>query len=175
MLKTFTLLFFVTIGVGCSSSYKYVAPEVAGGQLRSSEGVLVSTPNDARFADATYQGSGRMTADALRSAFARHADTVEVVSHCHGTSCLDGIDSRTHGYYVKPEILHWEDRATEWSGKSDRLEIRVTVYDSSTRQKLATGSYSGKSKWATLGGDHPQDLLAKPTDHFVSTLYGGSD
>ncbi len=175
MLKIITLLFAATVNIGCSASYKYVASNVAGGHLTTSTGVLISTPEDARFENATYNNSGAMTANAVQSAFARHADRVDTVSDCHGINCLDDIDLVEFGYYVKPEILHWEDRATEWSGKSDRLEIHLTVYDTSTRQKLASGSYSGKSKWATMGGDHPQDLLAKPTDHFVSMLYGGSD
>ena len=26
-------------------------------------------------------------------------------------------------YLLKPQILHWEDRATEWSGKPDRVKF----------------------------------------------------
>ncbi len=73
---------------------------------------------------------------------------------------------------VTTEILHWEDRATEWSGRPDRVEVQISVYDTSTREEVASSSYSGKSKWATFGGDHPQDLLSEPTDNYVRSLYG---
>ena len=72
---------------------------------------------------------------------------------------------------MKPEILHWEDRATEWSGKSDRIEIQLVIYDAVTRKELANSSYTGTSKWATFGGDHPQDLLPEPTYQYVNGLY----
>lgn len=68
-------------------------------------------------------------------------------------------------------ILHWEERATEWSGKPDRIEIQIIIYDLSTKKQIVNSTYTGKSKWATFGGDHPQDLLAEPTQTFVDALY----
>jgi hypothetical protein len=72
---------------------------------------------------------------------------------------------------LKPVILHWEERNTEWSGKPDRIEIQVLIYDTTTREVIASSRFSGKSKWATFGGDHPQELLPEPTNEFVDNLY----
>jgi len=74
-------------------------------------------------------------------------------------------------YFVVPEILHWEDRNTEWSGKKDVIEIKITVVDAASGSALASSVISGKSKWATFGGDHPQDLLPKPLQAYVDSLY----
>ena len=74
-------------------------------------------------------------------------------------------------YYVVPEILHWEERATEWSGLPDRIELQLSVYEFGMRDNIASTHILGKSKWATFGGDHPQDLLPKPINDFVSSLY----
>jgi hypothetical protein len=156
---------------GCSSTYRYISPTVVGGHLNPAMGVAVSTPPDAQFENTVYNRSGAMTADAVRSAFAGHSGNVDIVTNCQGLGCLGRIDVAKFGYYVQPEILHWEDRATEWSGKSDRLEVRLIVYSTASRKQLASGTFSGKSKWGTLGGDHPQDLLAEPTDKFVADLY----
>ena len=112
-----------------------------------------------------------MTAYAIRAAFSKHSSVVEVVNTCHGDDCLNSIDVEKFGYYVKPEILQWEDRNTEWSGKKDKIEIQIAVYDAVTKQELANSTYTGRSKWATFGGDHPQDLLAEPTNEYVSGLY----
>jgi hypothetical protein len=171
MLRITTIILLAASCVGCSSSYRYIPPTVVGGHLNSAMGVALSTPPDAQFENAVYNRSGAMTADAVRSAFAQHSGNVDIVTNCQGLDCLGRIDVAKFGYYVQPEILHWEDRATEWSGKSDRLEIRLTVYDTASRKQLARGTFSGKSKWATFGGDHPQDMLAKPTDKFVADLY----
>jgi hypothetical protein len=70
-----------------------------------------------------------------------------------------------------PEILSWEDRATEWSGIPDSIEIKLSLYDGASGQELSSVVITGKSKWATLGGDHPQDLLAAPFRKFVESLY----
>ena len=83
------------------------------------------------------------------------------------------IDTEKYGYFVKPVILswEWEDRATEWSGKADRIEIQLIIYDVVTKKERANSSYTGKSKWATFGGDHRQDLLPEPTNSCVNSLY----
>lgn len=75
--------------------------------------------------------------------------------------CLEKTQAQPYGYYVIPEILHWEDRATEWSGIPDRLEVKLSIFDGN-KKELASTIITGKSKWATLGGDHPQDLLPEP-------------
>lgn len=41
-------------------------------------------------------------------------------------------------------------RATEWSGKPDRIEIQISIYDD-RRNEVATTVVSGKSKWVTFG------------------------
>jgi hypothetical protein len=70
-----------------------------------------------------------------------------------------------------PEILHWEDRATEWSGIPDRVEVKLLVLEAQGNKEIASIVISGKSKWATFGGDHPQDLLPEPIKQYVESLY----
>jgi hypothetical protein len=74
-------------------------------------------------------------------------------------------------YYAVPEILHWEDRATEWSGIKDKLEIKLTVYEAARPAPVASTVLSGKSKFMTFGGDHPQDLLPALIGAYVQSLY----
>lgn len=74
-------------------------------------------------------------------------------------------------YLVYPTILHWEDRATEWSALPDRVEVKIDLIETATGKLLDSVVIRGKSGLATLGGDHPQDLLPKPVDEFVSTLF----
>lgn len=74
-------------------------------------------------------------------------------------------------YYVIPEILHWEDRATEWSGIPDKIQVKISIYEGKTWKEVASTIISGKSKWATFGGDHPQDLLPEPLNKYVESLY----
>lgn len=156
---------------GCSSSYKYneyQAPEV---KLAQNVSVVISVPENGWYGQTEYKNSGRMTANVIRSAFSKNTQKVTVTSNCKGKECLNSIDSNEYGYFIEPIILHWEDRATEWSGKSDKIEIQMITYDLKTKKEIANTTFSGKSKFMTLGGDHPQDLLDEPANKYVETLY----
>jgi len=166
------LILLTLILTGCASTYKHSEVQAVEAKLDRNIGVLISTPKDGWYQDIQYQKSGAMTANAVRAAFSKNASRVDLVDHCHGDDCLKAIDFKKYGYYVKPEILHWEERNTEWSGKPDRIEIQLIVFDAVTGKELANSTYTGKSKWATFGGDHPQDLLPEPTNGYVNSLYG---
>lgn len=157
--------------MGCSSTYTQLVLQAPSSKLNSSFGVLISTPEDGWYGNKTYRNSGRMTANAVMSAFSKYAKRADVVDDCDGDQCMENIDTTKHGYYVQPKILHWEDRNTEWSGKPDQIEIQITIYDAITKEEVAKSAYTGKSQWATLGGDHPQDLLPEPTLKYVESLY----
>lgn len=171
MLRKFILAIAITVIFGCSSTYTQVEIQAPSAKLDPGAGVLISTPEDGRYGEIRYSNSGRMTSSALQVAFSKFASRADVTSDCTGDQCLGDIDSQKYGYFVEPVILHWEDRNTEWSGKPDRIEIQVTIYDANSKSELARSSYGGKSKWATFGGDHPQDLLPEPTLNYVERLY----
>lgn len=166
-----TLLIAALIASGCASSYEHTPLTAPTQQLDSDKSVLIATPNDGSYESANYANSGRMTAVAVQAAFAQHTSNVAVSTECSDIDCLKISQTTIADYYVVPEILHWEDRNTEWSGKKDRLEIMLTVYDATDGTELSSTKISGKSKWATFGGDHPQDLLPEPLKQYLATLY----
>ena len=135
---------------GCASTYKHSTLAEPNAKLERGKTVLIATPTNGSYESKEYQNSGKMTASAVRAAFARR--------------------NLGHDYYVVPEILHWEDRATEWSGIPDRIEVKISIFDID-RKETASAVISGKSKWATFGGDHPQDLLPEPMNTYIESLY----
>ena len=171
MNKQHIVIIFMLLTAGCAATYQTNEVKPISTKLDSSLGVLISIPKDGTFGHINYANSGTMTANALRSAFMRHSTTVDITNDCHGDDCLSEAFLIKYGYYVKPVILHWEERNTEWSGKPDRIEIQVVIYDTTTRKAVTSTRYTGKSKWATWGGDHPQELLPKPTNELVDKLY----
>ena len=164
-------IFIAVLTIGCASTYRHNALQTITIKLDRSQGVLISIPEDGWYGNTQYRNSGRMTANAVRAAFTKYASRVYIDNSCHGGECLNTIDIEKYGYYIKPEILHWEERATEWSGKPDKIEIQLVIYDAVSKRELANSSYTGKSKWLTFGVDHPQDLLPEPTNQFVYSLY----
>ncbi len=164
-MKKLLLIGLIIALTGCSS--KYQQSEIGGEskiKLDKAKTVFIGSPKPTQ-----YSNSGTATTGALNSAFSRYARTVKV-SGCDDVDiCME--QSKEYDYLVVPDILFWEDRATEWSGKADKIEIKVSVIDIATKAKLKVVIINGKSKWLTFGGDHPQDLLPEPVNKFVASLY----
>jgi len=168
-IKTLAVVGLCVFLGACASTYTHQTVAVAQTKLDRSGSVLVAVPRDGSYGDKTYAGSGVDTAEAIRAAFDRFSNDVELATDCSQIDCLT-TSQKPFTYYVLPAILHWEDRATEWSGKKDKISIKITVYDN-RRKVVASQIISGKSKSLTFGGDHPQDLLAAPITAYVQSLY----
>ena len=157
--------------LGCGTSYEQTVVKPSMGSLEAGKSVLISAPQDGSYGGKEYEGSGQVTAGVARGAFLRFATQADVTTDCHGADCFDRARAGGYGYYVRPEILQWEDRATEWSGVSDKVEIRLSIIDVRTGQEIASQVIAGKSSVWTFGGDHPQDLLKEPVTEYVEGLY----
>ena len=159
------------ITTGCRATYHRTDMKSLATPLDPLGAVVISVPANGKYCDVEYKNSGEMTAAAIRAAFVRHASDVVIKKDCRTIDCVRNLESGKFKYYVQPTILHWEERATEWSGKPDRINIQIIIYDVTSGMQIGNSSYTGRSKWATLGGDHPQDLLPDPTQQFVDSLY----
>lgn len=154
---------------GCAATYEKNVVSSAAGKLDQGKPVLIATPKSGSYGTKQYPASGQQTALVVQGAFAKYSKAA-VTAKCLDLTCLLTEGKKDYAYYVVPEILHWEDRNTEWSGIPDRVEIKLTVYDASGKE-LAGVVLAGKSKWATFGGDHPEDLLPEPIIQYVAGLY----
>lgn len=164
----------IVLVAACTHSYETshspVASAAAEVGIPRDSRVLVSMPRDGSYGNKVYRNSGRMTQAAVLAAFrGRVADvegleTNESLEQTLAEACRQRSD-----YLIEPEILHWEDRNTEWSGKPDRITVALKVADCATGGVLDDVTISGTSKWATFGGDHPQDLLVKPITQFAES------
>ncbi len=126
----------VALVTGCASTYKHTDVHKIENTLDANSGVLISIPKDGFYGTKEYPNSGRMTANAFNTAFSKNISKVEVVDNCHGENCLINIDTQKYEYYVELNILHWEDRNTEWSGKPDRIEIQIIIIDTKTKRVI---------------------------------------
>lgn len=165
------VLAFATLLSACASTYKQDVIATPSGKLDRGKAILIATPKSGSYEKVEYPASGRQTALVTQAAFARFSNQVVVSPACAALTCLQAEGGQKYAYFVVPEIFHWEDRATEWSGKPDRIEIKLVIFDAQNSTELASTVISGKSKWATFGGDHPQDLLPEPIKLYVDSLY----
>lgn len=146
-----------------SCVHKYAVPLEADSPayLAAAATVYVTTPPDGRDDNGrTYKNSGDWT----RSAFAdglsdRGVQVIPGGSATNPAEAIAAAKSAGADFLVLPHIVHWSDRVTEWSGIPDRITIEINIYEVTTGAKLNERKIRASSRWATFGGDHPQELL----------------
>jgi succinate dehydrogenase/fumarate reductase flavoprotein subunit len=141
-------------------------------RLDRAAGVYVITPQAGSYGAARYPDSGRHVAQAAHAALAKYTNKVTVGRE---PETIDSARRKAQAagaaYVFEPTILNWEDRATEWSGLPDRITIKMVIWNAKTGSEVASTLARASSKWATFGGDHPQDLLPELMANFVDRLY----
>lgn len=166
------LLAGLIVCTGCADSHRTEKLVASNTHLSARDSICISVPDDGVYGDKHYSGSGATTAQTIKSAFLKRANDVQVVN---GAARMEDAVQQSIGqgcnFLVYPSILHWEDRATEWSGKPDRVEVKVVLVNLETKQSLESVVIKGRSGLSTFGGDHPQNLLPEPVEEFVSSLY----
>jgi hypothetical protein len=171
--KLITIIAATSFLGACADTHQLIRNNTSATvRLTPSDAVVIALPEDGVYGTDIYDGSGQNTAQIIFSAFAKHTHSVKISpSKQNFEEALEATRKAGNKYLVYPIILHWEDRATEWSGISDKVEVKVEVIDATSGDIVTSGIVKGESGLATMGGDHPQDLLPEPIDEFVSSLY----
>lgn len=156
----------------CAHTYATERPMRAESALARQASFYVALSEPGSFEGRSYPQSSMQTALAVESALSRYASRVEIGGDPEDfDAALASAERRGLDYAVVPVIAHWEDRATEWSGKSDRILVKLHVAEVATHKLIDSSEISARSRWATFGGDHPQDLLREPVDAYVASLF----
>ncbi len=164
---------FVLLTAACADSARYVRTDSAiHVHLAAADAVYVALPENGSYAEKVYPQSGRMMADAVLAAFSKHCPSVRSAGRVETPDEARASAQQGGEIYVAfSSILHWEDRATEWSARPDRIAVRIDLLDVATGEVVDSAKIEGKSGLGTFGGDHPQDLLDEPIGGFIDSLY----
>ena len=168
------ILAMLAVGlVGCADTHHVMREKTSASiQVRQGDKVLVGVSKDGHYATKNYVGSGIKTSQIIALALAGLPLRVEIAPQfmSHDNALLAGRQMQAT-YLIYPTILGWEDRATEWSGIPDRVEVKFEIIEVATGTTIDEGVINGKSGLATFGGDHPEDLLPKPVSAYIGTVF----
>lgn len=140
--------------------------------LKSNSRIYVGMPFDGTFKEDVAQGSGKNTAQAFQAALLRYTRSVYISKFPESLS--EAMDSARRGnleYVLYPAIIRWEDRATEWSGRRDRLALKVDLIDLNASKIVFSREIEATGKWMTDGGDTPKDMVDEPAEQYVNALF----
>ena len=159
---------------GCADTHQLVRTSKAGqtATLERGASAYVAVSNDGRYGKTVYSGSAAMASQVAASAFAPYFRNVAVSPKSEEfEQALQSARSGNFTYLIYPQILQWEDRATEWSAKPDVASVKISIVAAKSGQVIDSAVINGKSGVATFGGDHPQDLLPKPMADYASSMF----
>src|SRR4051794_839478 len=96
-------------------------------QRQTSAYVAVST--DGRYGSIVYSGSGATVTQIVASAFGQYLKKITMGTRTEDLDqALASAKAGGFTYLLFPQILHWEDRATEWSLKPDVATVKISIY-----------------------------------------------
>ena len=172
-MKSISAIVLSVLLTACVTAYvpEPLPPPSLNAKLQRGQAVLVATPVNGKFEEEDYPDSGQQAAEVVRLAFSRFASKAEISKTCKAVDCLANEGRGKYRYYIVPEILHWEDRETQWSGKPDKVSLKITVVDATTMQAIDSVVIRQEAAWAVLGGMHPELLLPQPVNQHVASLY----
>lgn len=171
-IPTIFILVAVFSVTGCQTTTVESVSSSPTKKLTRGANVYVVTPTDGSYNGKQYKGSGASVATAFEAALSRYADSVIVGERRDSTAdVVAAAKEKKCAYAVIPKISRWEDRATEWSGIRDKMELFVKIVRIEDGAEMVSAEIKGKSGWATFGGDHPEDLLKAPVQEFVAGLF----
>lgn len=140
--------------------------------LTATDSIYIAVSRNGSYGKEQYESSGLNTSQIIYAAFEKRLHGVEVAHDYQSfDDALKYAQSNNFTILVYPTVLHWEDRATEWSGLPDRVEVKLEVVEAKDGKAIDSVVIVGKSGVATFGGDHPQDLLPKPVEEYVAGLF----
>ena len=75
-------------------------------------------------------------------------------------------------YVLKIVITHWEENATEWSGKPDAVAASAELYDATSGELVAVASHSVKGSTSAMLARTPDRFYPEIADNILGRLFG---
>ncbi|MBW1903633.1 MAG: DUF4823 domain-containing protein [Deltaproteobacteria bacterium] len=172
-LSTIGFVVLLLVQFGCTS-YRIERTDNSNAtqKIDRTGSAYVSVCEDGRYDAEIYLGSGMATAQVIMNEFLKYLTVVSIGKTQETYD--EALKSALYGgykYFIYPSIEQWEDHATEVTEIRDKLRLTIIVVETLSGEQLDLVMISGKSKFFTVGGDQPQDLLATPIRIYVNSLF----
>ncbi|WP_295861096.1 DUF4823 domain-containing protein [uncultured Fibrobacter sp.] len=172
MKKVISILILLTatfLMSGCTASYKseFMTPQSS---MQDQTSILIVTPEPGRYATVEYPTSGIEVASALAQELKQYSPQISTIPTPVTIENITDGDLQKFDYIFIPQILHWEDRATGWSMKPDRIKIRFDIFNNQ-RQLVNSYLITGRSAYIVWISKTPDSLLRKPIRDMLKKFF----
>lgn len=169
--KPWLLVVFTTI-IGCvphQHEIRRFNPE--GPLLTRSDSVYVAVAKDAIYREKTYWGTGLTTSKILLSFFTIRDMRAEIArSHQSFDDAKKSALEANYKFLFYPTVVRWEERKSEWTGKTDQIEIWIDMVEVSTGKIVDSSILTSKSDIIGSGLGLRHGLLPELFSNYVHSL-----
>ncbi len=103
------------------------------------------------------------------AALAKYVDHVQPITEgLSENQAKQSAGKMKAAYMVYLQIINWEERATEWSGRPDRMEVEIRLIDVAKNKVLKSLSVKGTS----YRFPQVENLLPEPFGDYAANLFG---
>lgn len=141
-----------------------------GSAITKTDAVAIMLPNDGSYGQTVYGGSGRLVAAKIKQATFRKVQNSEIVETAKQEEAIAYCKDRDIRFLIRPSILHWEDRTTNWSGIRDRIKLELVLVNPRDRSTLNSLMFNATSSWWTFVNNPPEDMLDESFEEAVQKL-----
>ena len=163
------LIAIMLLFVGCTTSFSVNQERNDNEGLKKGANIAITTPEDGYYYSTTYYGSGLSVSRIIKDNIRQYTNSCEIVSQ-KNINDFSSEELNSFDYIIVPTIFHWEDRATAWSAKPDRIEVGIKIYNSNC-ELISDSVLTGRSAILTFAFDEPSIVFDRAFTEFVQTLF----
>jgi len=171
IISVLLLIASILLFTGCSASYQNEFMNQQSNHTYAPSRILLITPENGTYEDIDYPTSGDDVIFALKKELSRYTPVIGVIPNPIPIENIEEQVLEQTDYIILPKILHWEDRATGWSFRPDRIEILFEIYNNK-RELIDAYRIKGRSAYVVWVSKQPKSLLPRPIRTMCEDLFG---
>jgi hypothetical protein len=159
---------------GCSIPHSRAdGGPIASYQVKPTDKVLVLNIADGQEqGQQPAHGSGQGMVAAIRKVLAAHGVPLSTTDTSSLTAGFDEAQGEGFSYVLKTTITLWEDNATAWSGKGDKLTISCELYDAKSHLLVAASAHRRVATGFTVLSGTPDRFMDEVAKGALAKIYG---
>ena len=176
IMKQKLVLFLILVLGGCAAQHEKSIPQQVTDiprvdiHFNSDDKFGVMLSRDGKYEAIDYPKSGMIVSLRIQKNLRERFKDVTLINTISRQKAIDDSKKQNIKYLVIPLVLHWEDRATNWSGKPDIIKIQLSLYDVNSGKIVKSSLFHAESTWWTLVNTPPEEMLDQSFDQAVLNL-----
>ena len=117
---------FLLVSMGCATSRTNTQIPLKS-EIDKTKVIYVMQAKDGAYGGTAYKGSGLDVSKIILRTLRKVQPLAQLVEETNESDAAKMAKEKGASYLIVPDLLHWEDRATAWSGYRDKVKIELRL------------------------------------------------